>query len=300
MSRIDEALRRANRTTAQPSEQTTLPVTSAGPAELDRFPVESSRRGLPPTPVPAGPVRGVGGPKVTRTALADRLRPLGGKVVTSPEAGPHLTEAFRRLAATLCEAQGDRQSTVLMVTSALAGEGKTLTTANLALTLSESFKQSVLIIDADLRRPAMHHLFATKNETGLSDALADPRARPPSPVRLTSTLTLLPAGQTGVDPTAVLSSQEMRDLLEQAAKDFTWVLLDTPPIGLLSDARLLATTVDSALLVVQAERTPFDAVQTAIDELGRERIIGVVLNQADEAEGKRDYGGYHYRVPDSH
>lgn len=292
MSRIEEALRRAGAGAIPASpESLERPTTAAGQGELDRFPAGR----VPRAPTPAGPGRVVSGVKATPQPLADRLRPLGEKVVTSRDAGPHLIEAFRRLAATLCEAQGDRQATVLMVTSALAGEGKTLTTANLALTLSESFKQSVLIIDADLRRPAMHQVFAASNDTGLADALAD-EAQPTKPraIRLSPTLTLLPAGRTGVDPTAVLSSSEMKALIEDALKEFTWVILDTPPIALLSDARLLATTVDSAVLVVQAERTPFDAVQIAIGEIGRERIIGVVLNQAKALDSRLEYGAYQY------
>jgi capsular exopolysaccharide synthesis family protein len=180
-----------------------------------------------------------------------------------------------------------------MVTSAVAGEGKTLTAANLALTLSESYRRSVLLIDADLRRPSLHTLFGVENVSGLSDALKAAEARKLTLVELTDQLSLLPAGRPDNDPMSVLSSERMRQVIAEAGKKFEWVIIDTPPVGLLTDARLLASAVDTVLLVVQAGKTPLAAIKAAGEAIGRERILGVVLNRAEKATVHDSYAYYY-------
>jgi Mrp family chromosome partitioning ATPase len=108
---------------------------------------------------------------------------------------------------------------------------------------------------------------------------------------VTSRLTVLTAGTPTSDPMSALSSERMRRLVEEARETFDWVLIDTPPIGLLSDASLLSQIADGAILVVKAGATPFDLVQRAIATLGRERLLGVVLNQAERTSS----AGYKYQ-----
>ena len=93
------------------------------------------------------------------------------KLVVTPSAPPRMVEQYRKLAATLYYAQAERGVKILMVTSAIPGEGKSLTTANLALTLSESYQRRVLLIDADLRRPSLHMIFQIPNMSGLGEGL---------------------------------------------------------------------------------------------------------------------------------
>jgi capsular exopolysaccharide synthesis family protein len=189
--------------------------------------------------------------------------------------------------------QAEHQTSVVMVTSAVAGEGKTLTAANLALTLSESYRRSVLLIDADLRRPSLHTLFGVENVSGLSDALKAAEARKLTLVELTDQLSLLPAGRPDNDPMSILSSERMRQVIAEAGKKFEWVIIDTPPVGLLTDARLLASAVDTVLLVVQAGKTPLAAIKAAGEAIGRERILGVVLNRAEKATVHDSYAYYY-------
>jgi Mrp family chromosome partitioning ATPase len=89
---------------------------------------------------------------------------------------------------------------------------------------------------------------------------------------------------------SILSSDRMRLILDEARKSFDWVIVDTPPVGLLTDAHLLVSLVDAVLLVVQAGRTPLASVQKAITAVGRERLMGVVLNRADDALSGVNYG----------
>ena len=181
-----------------------------------------------------------------------------------------------------------------MVSSALPHEGKTLTVTNLAITLSESYARSVLLIDADLRRPCVHEVFGLPNTYGLADSLRsdDVRLRP---VEVSSQLSIVPGGQSDGTPMADLSSERMRMLIAEAGSRFDWVLVDTPPIGLLSDANLVARVTDGVLFVIAAGRTPYYLVQQSIAELGGERIVGTVLNRVDEQSlSAHSYYGRYY------
>ncbi len=170
-----------------------------------------------------------------------------------------------------------------MITSAVAGEGKTLTATNLALTLSGSYGRNVLLVDADLRRPSLHQMFNVSNVSGLSDLLNAGTSAPPTLTALSPRLTLLTAGRPDPDPMAALTSDRMKQLIEEGRAGFDWVIIDTPPVGLLTDASLLAQMVDLALLVVRAESTSFEQVQRAAEAVGRHRVTGVVLNRVSKA-----------------
>ena len=219
---------------------------------------------------------------------------LAGKIVVDQAMNPVFREQYRRLAASLHQAQEENGLKVVMVVSAAIAEGKTLTAANLALTLSESYHRRVLLIDGDLRRPSLHTLFKVPAGTGLSEGLyASEEARMPlHPV--TARLALLTAGRPTSDPLAGLTSDRMRRVLTEGRNSFDWVIVDTPPVGLLPDGHLLTSMGDGALLVVKAGETGYKLVQRAIEAIGRDRVLGVVLNKAHV----RAAGGYYYRYHD--
>ena len=190
-------------------------------------------------------------------------------------------EQYRKLAAVLHEEQVRSQLKTVIVTSALPGEGKTLTVVNLALTLSESYAKRVLVVDADLRGPSSHSALDIPNERGLSDALNNDQPLPF--VSVSNGLTVLPAGAPGPTPLAGLTSERMAQILEDCASRFDWVLIDTPPVGVLPDAQVLARFAGAVLFVVGAGVTPAATVERAIAELGGpDAIFGVVLNRVEE------------------
>lgn len=222
------------------------------------------------------------------------------KLVVGPAADTAVVEQYRRLAAAFHHAQLETGARKLMVTSAVEAEGKTLTATNLALTLSESYQRRVLLIDADLRRPAIHHLIKLDNRVGLGEALK--RAAPGGqlPVqKLSPTLWVITAGRPDPDPMSGLVSETMKQFLAEAAEQFDWIVIDTPPVALLPDANLLAAMVDTALLVVSARTTPYPLVARAIDAIGRSRILGVVLNRAEASEAQLGYEHHKYSYRDS-
>ncbi len=218
------------------------------------------------------------------------------KLVVGPKPDHTLVEQYRHLAATLHHAQLKDGVRTIMITSAVEAEGKTTTAANIALTLSHSHQRRVLLIDADLRRPSLHTVFQEANRDGLGDYLRDfgPRRKKPEIHQISPTLSLLTAGRPTQDPMSALVSQEMKDLVDEAAEHFDWVIIDTPPVALLSDANLLAGMIDGAILVVRANSTAYPLVQRAQASIGSQRILGVVLNRARRSDLAVGYGYYYY------
>jgi capsular exopolysaccharide synthesis family protein len=223
---------------------------------------------------------------------------LVGKLVGTPGVPSLSMEQYRKVAATLHHLQLERGVKVIMVSSAVPSEGKTLTATNLALTLSESYRRKVLIIDADLRRPTLHQIFDLPNISGLNDGLKADIDRPLPLVQVSQTLTVLTAGRPDPDPMSGLTSSRMKRVIEEAQGFAEWVIVDTPPVGLLPDARLLSNMVDGALLVIRAGRSPFELVRRAVEGLGHDRILGVVFNDVQDVNGRASgyygYGGYYY------
>jgi protein-tyrosine kinase len=220
---------------------------------------------------------------------------MGTLIVASKTASPILVEQFRSLAATLHHAQVERQLKTVMVTSASVNDGKSLTASNISLTLSESYRRRVLLIDADLRRPTLHHVFQVRSVSGLNEGLKATRDEKLPLIKITETLTLLPAGSPELDPMGGLSSARMSRIIQEAASRYDWVIVDTPPVGVLADASIVFGMVNAAILVVRAGVTHFPDVEAAVNALGRDRILGVVFNAVDpsEIQGKSYYGHYY-------
>jgi protein-tyrosine kinase len=321
MSRVDEAMRRA-------AERATEENGARDPeSEVGRdhdvsvlagesFPDEGPDHHLSPVELPPAPPQLADGSSHRMTFASEDSTPpveepaapeepsahrfherfaegLYEKVVGDRRMPAVCREQYRRLAAVLHDSQATNRTQVLMIASALAGEGKTLTAANVALTLSNSYRKRVLLIDADLRRPTLHKVFRVRTASGLADGL-DPKADKQIVVRqITPRLALLPAGRPITDPMAALISDRMKRLIAEARELFDWIIVDTPPLVLLTDANLLASIVDAALLVVKAESTPHALVKRASDAIGKSRLLGVVLNSATVGP-HGSYGGYGY------
>ena len=287
MSRIDEALARAQNVKTHDISGDTAPIAGLN---ID-FPAEAGEEAAAPEAKPVSvPVRHrVAEPAAVPSEPAAPVVDAVGDITQLPSAEKLVlnfgdsvpVEQYRRLAARLLMAQTEKKVSVVMVTSAFPEEGKTLTATNLALTLSESYKRKVLLIDADLRRPWIHQVFQVPNVSGLNDGL---RAAPDRKIPLlsyTENLSILTAGRPDADPMSVLSGERMVAVLEEAQARFEWVIIDTPPVALLTDAHLLSSLVHAVVLIVQAGKTPLPAIKMAVDAVGRDRILGVVLNRAE-------------------
>jgi capsular exopolysaccharide synthesis family protein len=219
-----------------------------------------------------------------------------GKLVISASVAVAVVEQYRRLAAILNDFQSQRGVKTVMVSSAAPREGKTLTVTNLALTLSESYHQRVLLIDADLRRPSIHEVLGIANRPGLADVVRSGALEFPS-AQLSYYLSALPAGRTDSTLLAQLTSDSIKRAIMHAATQFDWVLMDTPPVGLLTDAQLIERLCEAAIFVIGAGVTPYDFVLRSIAALGPDRIIGTVLNRCDQLPmSSHDYYHQYDRV----
>jgi capsular exopolysaccharide synthesis family protein len=242
-------------------------------------------------PVPPKPAA-VAAPTTSVPAAAPAKR-VNEKLVISPAVDPVAVEQYRKLAAALHQLQVERGTKVVMVASAMAGEGKTLTAANVAYTLSESFRRRTLLIDADLRRPTVDKVLDIVSVSGLNDALDAPEDRKLAIVEMSPRLSVLTAGRPNPDPMSGLTSARMRSIVQEAATRFDWVVLDTPPIELLPDASLLCEIVDAVVLVIGAGHAPYRSIERAVNAIDRKRIVGVVLNRASQTH-EAGYYGYGY------
>jgi capsular exopolysaccharide synthesis family protein len=283
MSRIEEALRRA--AVLGPgggAPGVARPVSTDG-APLARFPAEDRAEAGHTSRADVVSPRTIAAPRVGSGGhLGELAEALEGKLVLSAAASPVAVEQYRRLAGVLHELQITHGTRTLMVSSAVPSEGKTLTITNLALTLSESYHRRVLLIDADLRRPSLHEIFRLPNATGLSDGLRAGGAAL-SVLEVSSHLSVLPAGRAESNPMAGLTSERMRTFLEESAAVFDWVLLDAPPVGIMPDANLLARLTHGVIFVIAAGATPYTLVERAVTEIGRDHIVGTVLNRVEES-----------------
>jgi capsular exopolysaccharide synthesis family protein len=301
MSRVNEAMRRATEGSAENTDETVALAQEPFPGETrDAGQVNGQPAVVALTggPIDAQERRAEDAPPNTDERAARRLfeqfdARVSEKIVVDQRMPSIVREQYRRLAAVLHDAQAVNRTQVVMVASAMPGEGKTLTAANIALTLSSSYRRRVLIIDGDLRRPTLHQIFRVETARGLADGLASKDSKI-TLTQVTPNLALLPAGRPTTDPMAGLISERMQRLIAEARAIFDWVIIDTPPLVLLPDANLLASMTDAALLVVRAESTPHALVKRAMDAVGRSRVMGVVLNAATVSP-HGEYGGYgHY------
>jgi len=230
---------------------------------------------------------------------ADTLRSSARRVSWTPEPVHRQSaavEQYRRLAARLIQAGVEQGVQVVMIASAVRGEGKSLTAANLAVTLARSYDRGTLLIDADLRSPKQHGIFRVENTQGLSDWLQAGHDAPASAIQLMPSLALLTAGPPTMDPMAGLTSSRMKALIAEAKASFDFIVIDSPAATLVPDASVMVSLVDASVLVIRAGSTPHESVERAVAALGRERILGTVLNGADETTSAGRYWYGHGRA----
>lgn len=211
----------------------------------------------------------------------------------------------------LINADGKGAATVdhpnlVMVTSARPGEGKTFTACNLALSIASERNRTVLLVDADVIKPAMARTLGFEAELGLVDYLIDERLELADVLVDTNvpSLTILPAGGQYHLATELLAGERMRKLAGEMSSRYPdrIIIFDSPPLLMTTEATVLASLMGQTLLVVEAERTPQSQVKAALDLLDSNRqIVGLVLNKSHSFLGADSYGyGYGYGYgPDS-
>jgi protein-tyrosine kinase len=200
-------------------------------------------------------------------------------------------EVFRTLRTRLYQVRAVQPLRIVLVTSALPGEGKTFVTSNLAQSLVRQRERRTLIIDADLRLSALHVPLGAESSPGLSDYLLGELDEFSVMQRgKEENLFLIPGGKSIANPTELLANGRFEQLLERLSPVFDWILIDSPPTIPVSDSSIIGKFSDGVLMVVRAGNTPYDLAQKACDAFHDRPLLGAVLNRAEARAG---YGGYY-------
>ena len=206
-----------------------------------------------------------------------------------------VTEAFRNLKAAISVSVPKKDGGIaIMTTSAFPEEGKTTVTVNLALMFAIS-DAKVILVDADIRKGRVAKYFKRKSAPGLSDYLSGQTSLEEivhlSPVN--ENLSYITCGTHSPKPYELLESEEMKNLIQELRKQYDYIIIDTPPVLLLSDALALATATDGAVLVCRHQASYMSDIQKALDSLkfAKANVLGVVVNDF-KAPKTKTYGGY--------
>jgi len=205
---------------------------------------------------------------------------------------PHSPECeqFRSLRTRILQAGERDGKRAFVITSANMGEGKTLTAVNLSWLLAQTDGATTLLIDADLRNPCAADYLGIAEDRGLSEVLTGATKLTEAIVKLKpSGLHLLPGGARREDVAELLSGPRFSRLLEEARGLFDYVIIDAPPLGVFTDANVLISRADAAVLVVRAGSTRFSVVDRLLEQIPRERMLGIVLNRAEVAPNESYY-----------
>lgn len=212
-------------------------------------------------------------------------------LITLTDARSPQAEAYRSLRTNLEFYSLDHPLRTLLVTSPAPDEGKSTTLANLGVIHAQAGKR-IILLDGDLRRPRLHELFGLSNNTGVTTAILNPEAPLPLQNTTVPNLRVMTSGPLPPNPADLLASARMKALLDHLVAESDLVLLDAPPVIVVTDAVVLAAKVDGVLLVVSAGQTRREHAQRARDLLAKvnARLIGAVLTNA--AVDTAAYGVY--------
>jgi exopolysaccharide/PEP-CTERM locus tyrosine autokinase len=234
-------------------------------------------------------------PEVT----APKPHPFRGRIdhrlVCLQEPSSPAAECFKVLRSKLLVGDSGELRRTIMVTGAEPADGKTLVSANLAVSIAQGMNHYVLLVDCDLRRPSLHKSLGLQVKQGLREYLENGDSIAPYLLKTpVGKLSLLPAGQPSSSPSELLGSEKMQSLIEELKGRYPdrFIILDSPPAHFTAETSSLYTMMDGVLLVVRSGKTSREPVEDVVANIGREKIIGVVFNAS--AEVQRDYR-YYYR-----
>ena len=284
MAKIYDALRKAE---TERQRKTGAAGTTDTVERLDWEP-ERDDVGVPPGPA-----------KRTSDRLTGQRQPSsegGGDInrrrISLLQPNSYVAEQFRALRGRIDALGSEGKLRSIMVSSAMPGEGKTTAAVNLGIVTGLSLDRRVLLVDCDLRRPAIHRAFGIQPATGLAEVL-DGKADPEQAiVRVEgANLDVLPVRGRPQNPSELLGSPRMVEMMKNLETRYDRIFLDTPAALGLPDARSVSEICDGVVLVVRAGRTRQEDAETVLEVLGRQRVLGIVLNGAEIDQARYGYSG---------
>lgn len=202
----------------------------------------------------------------------------------------YVAEQFRTLRARIDSIATERPVRTITITSAGTGEGKTISAVNFALVTAMGVGRRVLLVDCDMRAPQVHRTLGLRPETGLAEVLTDQASLEDAIIKVDGiNLEVLPVRALPPNPSELLASAKMRQVVEELARSYDTVVLDSPAALGIPDAKSVSELTDGLLFVVRADKTPEEDVEAALDVLDRRRVLGLVLNDAQITGTNRSY-----------
>ncbi len=235
----------------------------------------------------------------TQPFVVETIRSDNPYLVTISDPASPISEEYKKLKSSIIELTKREQfKNVLLVTSSAGGEGKSITALNLAISLSQEYDHSVLLIDADLRKPSLHEYLDIEVKTGLSDCFVDGIDIGDALIRLGSEkLTLLPSGKKRVKPVELFSSKKMQKLIYDMKYRYPdrYIIIDSPPVLLFAETKMMSSFADGVILVVQENKVSLQDVGEALEALKHSRIMGIVYNNVNVTgfNGRSYYYSYY-------
>ena len=215
-------------------------------------------------------------------------------LITAANPKSPISEQYRTIRTNIQFSMIDKKLKTLAFTSATPGEGKSTTISNLAVTLALQ-DEKVLLIDADLRKPTIHQLMEVRNRYGLTSLISQRVAIGEAilPTFKTKNLDILPSGPIPHNPSELLGSKMMQDLIVELSQKYDWLLFDTPPVLAVTDAQVLGSLCDGVILVLKSHRTEKKELIKAKEllEKANTNLIGTVINGVDAKEFGHSYYG---------
>ncbi|WP_321994165.1 CpsD/CapB family tyrosine-protein kinase [Clostridium butyricum] len=201
-------------------------------------------------------------------------------------------EAYKTLRTNIQYSSISKKIKTLLVTSADSKDGKSTVCSNLGVTFSQN-GQSVIILDCDFRKPSIHKFFNISNSAGITDILLGEQKLEETIQHYNSNTDILTAGNIPPNPSEILGSQSMINLLSFLSERYDIVIIDSPPVGVVTDAQIISASVDGTLVVIRAEETKAKRVTEAVNLLKKvdANIIGMVLNEAQNIN--KSYSDYY-------
>jgi protein-tyrosine kinase len=251
---------------------------------------------LPQSDRANAPRQGVPSPRTGRQRVSAIDHPF---LVTNRNTFSPVSEEYKKLKARVMKmTKQEAFKNVLLVTSSVGGEGKSITAANLALSLARDYDHSVLLIDADTRKPALHSLLNVMPKTGLTDCMADGVDVGEAMIKVGSNnLRFLGAGKKIDNPVELFSSNRMQNLITELKYRYAdrYIIIDTPPVLLFAETKIISALSDGIIFVVREGLAPLQHIVEALDSLKDEHLLGVVYNDAgpEGLNGKYPYHSYY-------
>ena len=226
-----------------------------------------------------------------------RKESLSNKLDLYHQPSSFISEQFKTLKVRLHELSLKKQVKVITVSSSSANEGKSLICTNLGLCFAKDPNRRVILLDCDLRKPTIHQHLGISIEPGLYGYLSEGNLQSYFYMRRLGRLFFMTAGEITNDPIELLSQDKLAELIKSLKRDFDMVIIDTPPIGLVSDGKIMTKLSDGLILVVRSNQTTYNDLERSCKMLDQDKLIGVVLNdvQAHMFSTQYDYRYYNYK-----